>query len=445
MTPRDKYAEIRENHFRTLQQGTGSGSGELFETPLLTRDGRGRYIAWQGSLIENGNSALVMVVFDTDITERYKAEALFRTLADHSNDAMIIFDQDQTARYLSPAMECITGYLPAEFANGTAWAPILTKGRKPLQNAFRRVFEKPGAAIIFEQPVQHRDGWPLTLEIIMTNLPDTPGIHGILAIGRDITTRKQAERALAVNELNLRRAQEIAKVGSWSMNFAARVFECSEVYCQIPGLPPGKVGVDMVLAAVHPDHRNYVAQVWRGIVSGKPFDNVTFRIVVGETVKTISAHADVKCDASEKPLAVLGTVQDITERMAAQQALHGAAEIADSANRSKSEFLASMSHEIRTPMNAVIGLAQLALADVVDSKLRDYLQKIYGASNALLGILNDILDYSKIEAGYLRIECEALSLSDLLQNTCQLFKSEAAQKGLDLMLDGLADARHGWF
>ena len=437
VTPRDKYAEIWENHFRTLQQGTGSG--ELFETPLLTKDGRERYIAWQGSLIENGNSALVMVIFGTDITERHKAEALFRAIADHSNDAMIIFDQDQTARYVSPAMERITGYLPHDFANGTAWAPILTKGRKPLQNAFRRVFEKPGASIIFELTVQHRNGWPLTLEIIMTNLLDTPGIHGILAIGRDITTRKQAERALAVNELNLRRAQEIAKVGSWSMNFAAGELECSEVYCQIFGLPPGKVGVEMLLASVHPDDRNYVAQVWRDIVSGKSFDNVTYRIVVGETVKTISAHADIECDASGKPLAVLGTVQDITERMAAQQALHEAAEIADSANRSKSEFLANMSHEIRTPMNAVIGLSQLALADVADPKLRDYLQKIYGASNALLGILNDILDYSKIEAGYLRIDSEALSLSDLLQNTCQLFKSEAELKGLVLRLDIAAD------
>ncbi len=434
IAPHDSTAELRKTHFRNLRQQMTKG--EVFEAALLTKDGRERFISWQTSVIANGDSMLVTVAFGTDITERHNAEALFRAITNHSNDAMIIFNQDQTARYVSPAMERITGYPPDEFADGTTWATVLTKGRKPLQNAFHRVIEKPGASIVFEQTIQHRDGRQLTLEVIMTNLVDTPGIQGILAIGRDITLRKQAERALALNELNLRKAQEIAKVGSWSTQFSDGKIDYSEECYRICGFPLGDVSKEMFLERIHPDDRAYINDIWRDVlILGKSYDDMTYRIVVEGTVKHISAHADVECDASGTPLSAIGTLQDITERMATQQALHEAAEIADSANRSKSEFLANMSHEIRTPMNAVIGLSQLALADVVGPRLRDYLQKIYDSSNALLGILNDILDYSKIEAGYLKVDREALSLSDLLQNTFQLFRSETELKGLDLTLE----------
>ncbi len=438
IAPNDANAESRKTHFRDLHQHMAKGA--FFEAALSTKDGQERFISWQTSRMTDKRSKLVAVAFGTDITERHHAEALFRAITNHSNDAMIIFNQDQTARYVSPAMEKITGYPAHEFADGKTWANILTRGRKPLQNAFHRVIEKPGAPIVFEQTIQHRNGRQLTLEVIMTNLVDTPGIHGVLAIGRDITTRKQAERALALNELNLRKAQEIAKVGSWSTRLPDRQIDYSEECYRIYGFPPGEVSEEMFLQRIHPEDRAYINGIWHDVlIEGKSYDDMTYRIVVEDSVKYISAHADVECDAAGKPLSAIGTLQDITERMEAQQALHAAAEIADSANRSKSEFLANMSHEIRTPMNAVIGLSQLALAEVADPKLRDYLQKIYGSSNALLGILNDILDYSKIEAGYLRINHEALSLSDLLQNTFQLFKSETERKGLNMTLEIAAD------
>jgi signal transduction histidine kinase/CheY-like chemotaxis protein len=114
-------------------------------------------------------------------------------------------------------------------------------------------------------------------------------------------------------------------------------------------------------------------------------------------------------------------------------ALHQATEEAREANRAKSDFLARMSHEIRTPMNAIIGLGRLLLKTRLDVRQRDYQEKVLAASDALLGVINDVLDYSRIEAGKLSLEEIPFDLNQVVRNVVGVVALKAQEKGLELL------------
>ena len=116
-------------------------------------------------------------------------------------------------------------------------------------------------------------------------------------------------------------------------------------------------------------------------------------------------------------------------------ALRVARDEARSADAAKGLFLANMSHEIRTPMNAVIGLTNMVLQTRLDETQRDYLTKVQTSSKALLALLNDILDYSKIEAGKVALEAEEFSPEETIENVGNLFSAKVEEVGLDLLFE----------
>ncbi len=129
-------------------------------------------------------------------------------------------------------------------------------------------------------------------------------------------------------------------------------------------------------------------------------------------------------------LGLVGVARDVTERVAGERALRLAREDALVATRAKSEFLANMSHEIRTPMNGVIGLAQLLEATRLDDEQREYVQLILQSGRSLLGLINDILDISKVEAGRLTLERVPFRLRELVDECVRGVAPGAGEKGL---------------
>ncbi|MBC3877735.1 PAS domain S-box protein [Undibacterium sp. FT79W] len=134
--------------------------------------------------------------------------------------------------------------------------------------------------------------------------------------------------------------------------------------------------------------------------------------------------------------------EDVTAERAATEQMRAAKTLAENAVRMKSDFLANMSHEIRTPMNAIIGMSHLAMKTELTPRQRDYMKKIQWSSQHLLGIINDILDLSKIEAGKMTVESIDFELDQVLENVIGLISEKAAAKNLELILEIDADVPH---
>ncbi len=229
---------------------------------------------------------------------------------------------------------------------------------------------------------------------------------------------------------------DVAPAGIWQTDPAGEATFVNETFLQLAGLKKGEwEGPDWV-KAVHPEDLERVFGAWMQAVENRTNFRAIWRWLHADGsvvwVETIGAP-DV--DEQGDVCGFVGINVDITQTKQIEAELRAARQKAEDATRAKSAFLANMSHEIRTPMNGVLGFTDLMLAGDLSHTQRGYAQLIADSGQAMMQLLNDILDMAKIEAGQMDMHYSRIELAHKLKTCLRLVEAVAHKKGLRLVLD----------
>ena len=268
-----------------------------------------------------------------------------------------------------------------------------------------------------------------------------------IAAGFGDVAETRSVRELRASEQLLRQAQEAGQVGTFSTDVARSVTAGSVQFFRLFGLEPmGEVPTSVLEALVIEADRDRTTSEARR-KAGLDATRVEYRIRRADTgdVRWLARGADYLRDAEGHVVSLIGTTQDITDRKVAELELAAARDAAEAANRAKSNFLANMSHELRTPLSAVIGYSEMMEEEVADlggPELLKDLGKIKSNARHLLGLINDVLDLSKIEADRMEVYAENIDVAALTAEVAGTVGSLVQRRRNHLVLEVAEDVGH---
>ncbi|MDY0881758.1 PAS domain S-box protein [Dongia soli] len=393
------------------------------------------------------------VLFGTMLLNEDQRAQLQRELAEQSQtlrliinsmgDGLIVADSDGMFRLFNPAAERLAGVGSVD-AQPARWPEIYglyqTDGETPLPMEEVPLFlalhgQATDEVEFMLRPDRAKPG--RMISVSGRPMLDNAGqVRGGLVLFRDISERKKSELALRASEERYRFLAENVTDMIGRISVMGLSLYVSPACRDLVGYEPIDLIDHNFIELIDPEDvakvKDLLACLRDGAVARAAavyrmrhrdgrlvWVDTTFRLVL---------------DDSGKPSEILYVVRNFNERKEFEDRLAAAKDQAEQASRAKSEFLAMMSHEIRTPMNGVIGMSGLLLDTPLSDEQLRFVRAVRESGEALLGILNDILDYSKIEAGRLELEYIDFDLPALLDSVATLMRPRAKAKGLDLTL-----------
>jgi PAS domain S-box-containing protein len=364
-----------------------------------------------------------------------ETEERFRAVV--NNSPMKIHIKDVEGRYVlvNREAEKLFGVTEAEALGKTTHDIFPDKRADEFKSHDQSVLET-GQTVAEEEEWLRGDDVYTFLTVKFPILDSLGGIRGVGAIGTDITERKRAEKL----------SQRLGRILDSSFN-EIYVFDAPTYrFTQVNRGALSNLGYTMEeLSHMTPwdlklefDEESFGAMV-------EPLFRAEKEMLVFETEhrrkngSSYPVEVRLQLSKTETPPVFVAVIADITERKQAEEAIHAAKEEAEVANRAKSEFLAAMSHELRTPLNAILGFSEIikdeTFGPVGSVQYRDYAEDIHSSGKHLLGLINDILDLSKIESGAEELHEDRIEIPEFIHSVLKLVGQRAGQEAVKLQLE----------
>ena len=434
--------KIAQNNLERRQQGIK----ELHEFEFLMKDGQRIFTMLKTAPILDDNGVYTGAIASvTDITERKlmedalrQNERLLALITDNVPALITYIDKNERYLYVNKAYYDWFG-LKKEDIIGKKINDILPpESYKIVKENINSVLK--GERVAFENIIPNKSN--ITRIVQATYVPyfdDNGHVQSFVGMIQDITDQKRAEEALRESTERFRALFEGAPDAIFLANpETGTIIDANDSACRLAARSREElIGLDQF--ELHPpDRKSLSISLFSQHVqqsSKEGFTHPISSIILTADGKHIPVEIIAQMIQVKGQNILMGIFRDITERKKAETALLAAKEMAEAANKTKSEFLATISHEIRTPLNAILGFAELLDDMMTDPRKHGYIKAIQVSGDTLLKLINDILDISKIEAGKMKIQPTPVKIRQLLEDVQQLFILPASQKNLDILLE----------
>ncbi len=387
-------------------------------------DEKGNIISHQGVLLDITERKLARLALE-------QSESRYRVLAANIPETNVfLFDHEQ--RYIIAEGTDLKDWgVYSEIFEGFKIKDVKIKSQEYIQSLVNTCFERKmtvTGAFPFNEAFYE--------VIIHPILDEYKEITYGLGIVRNITERTKAEEALRQSEEKYRTLVEESSEIIFSIDLELRFSYLSPNTKHYLGYEPRQLIGKSFLDFLHEDDRGKIQESFAKVVKEREdVPNFEYKIRTNAGEYRVYTHeGKLIKDEHDKPRYYVGIARDITELSYAQRQLLEAKDKAEQAATAKTQFLSIMSHEIRTPMNAVIGLSHLLIEDDPRPDQLENLKTLQFSAENLLGLINDILDYNKIESGRLVLEHIDFSFRELMQRIVHSYSYQAREKSIHISL-----------
>jgi PAS domain S-box-containing protein len=373
---------------------------------------------------------------------------------------VLVFDTAGRIVLCNRAFEQVMGYSSAELTGKIFFDVLVSPERRPQSRRRLEDGLSARAPAVFESEWITKSGQPRRISFSNVPLLKPDGqVEYYIVTGIDITDRYHADQDLLKSEIEFRSIWEASCEPMFLTDQSGAILKVNAAFAALLATEPGSLQGMNVTGLFHPEQREEVREFHRTIyASGSKEHHFERELHFMQGRSGIFENSVTRVDIPGQPLQMLCILRDVTQQRRSALELARAKEAAEAANQeliaanrnleetgrlaremadraealsaAKSEFLANMTHEVRTPLNGILGMTGLALETDLKNDQREYLELVKSSAEALLGLVNDVLDFSKYEVGKLGLDSVEFSLRALVRDVLRPMALRASVSGM---------------